>query len=102
MSATLFERSLSVDPMHPSLPGHFPGQPLVPGVLLLEQVALALQAWRAQRLARVLEAKFIAPLLPGQTAMLRLSDVPHAVTRVRFEIHRDGMLLARGQIEGAA
>ena len=27
---------------HPALPGHFPGQPLVPGVLLLEQLALGI------------------------------------------------------------
>jgi 3-hydroxyacyl-[acyl-carrier-protein] dehydratase len=102
MSASFFEWPLSVDAAHPSLPGHFPGQPLVPGVMLLEQVALALQAWRAQRLARVLEAKFVAPLLPGQVATLRLGEVPDAVARARFEIHRDGTLLARGLIEGAA
>lgn len=100
MSTASFEWPVSVDPAHPALPGHFPGQPLVPGVMLLEQVALALQAWRAQRLSRVIEAKFIAPLLPGETATLRLdaSDT----TRLRFEIHRDGHLLARGQVEGTA
>jgi 3-hydroxyacyl-[acyl-carrier-protein] dehydratase len=102
MSAPFFEWSLSVDATHPSLPGHFPGQPLVPGVMLLEQVALALQAWRAQRLARVLEVKFVVPLLPGQIATLRLGEEPNAAARVRFEIHRDGTLLARGLVEGAA
>jgi 3-hydroxymyristoyl/3-hydroxydecanoyl-(acyl carrier protein) dehydratase len=102
MSATAFEWPLSVDPAHPSLPGHFPGQPLVPGVMLLEQVALALHAWRGQRLSRVLEAKFVAPLLPGEMATLCLGEAPNAVTRVRFEIHRDGTLLARGLVEGGA
>jgi 3-hydroxyacyl-[acyl-carrier-protein] dehydratase len=101
MSASFFEWPLSVDAAHPSLPGHFPGQPLVPGVMLLEQVALALQASRRQRLAQVIEAKFVAPLLPGQTATLRLSDASTPM-RVRFEIHRDADLLARGLIEGAA
>jgi 3-hydroxymyristoyl/3-hydroxydecanoyl-(acyl carrier protein) dehydratase len=96
-----YTQACRVDATHPALPGHFPGQPLVPGVMLLEQVALALRAWRRQRLARVLEAKFIAPLLPSQTALVCLTAVVGG-TRVRFEIQRDGMVLARGVVEGAA
>jgi 3-hydroxymyristoyl/3-hydroxydecanoyl-(acyl carrier protein) dehydratase len=95
---TAFEQPLRINATHPALPGHFPGQPLVPGVVLLEQVALALRAWRDQRLARVVEAKFLAPLLPDETAMVRLTS---ADTRVRFEIRRGDSLLARGLVEGA-
>ncbi len=95
---TTFEQSLCIDAAHPALPGHFPGRPLVPGVVMLEQVAQALRAWRGQRLARVAEAKFLAPLLPGETAVVRLSA---ADARVRFEIRRDDSLLARGLVEGA-
>ena len=87
---------------HPALPGHFPGQPLVPGVLLLEQVALALRAWRGQRLSRVIEAKFVAPLRPDESAQLALSDVGADASRIGFRIERDGTLLARGIVEGAA
>jgi len=93
-----FEQTLRIGAGHPALPGHFPGAPLVPGVILLEQVALALRAWRGQRLRRVLEAKFVAPLLPEETAMLRLTAADGA--RSRFEIRRDGILLARGLVEG--
>lgn len=85
---------------HPSLPGHFPGHPLVPGVLLLEQVALALREWRGQRLARVVDAKFVAPLLPAEAAVVRLTQA--AAGRFRFEIFRAETLLARGTIEAAA
>ena len=31
-------RTLCVDDAHPSLPGHFPGAPIVPGVVLLSEV----------------------------------------------------------------
>jgi 3-hydroxyacyl-[acyl-carrier-protein] dehydratase len=98
MSAATFQREFRVAPDHPCLPGHFPGAPLVPGVLLLEQVAQALRAWRGARLARVIDAKFVAPLLPDQHALLELSEVNG---RLRFEIRRDGELLARGTVEEA-
>jgi 3-hydroxyacyl-[acyl-carrier-protein] dehydratase len=90
---------IRIEPVHPSLPGHFPGRPLVAGVILLEQVALALRQWKNMRLARIVEAKFLAPLEPAQDAELVLSDVGG---RTRFEIHRGDTLLARGLIEGAA
>jgi len=97
VSPAAFQRVFRVAVDHPSLPGHFPGSPLVPGVLLLEQVALALRAWRGERLARVLDAKFMAPLLPEQQATVTLTE---ANGRVRFEIRHDDGLLARGSIEG--
>ncbi len=93
-----FEQALRIGAGHPALPGHFPGAPLVPAVVLLEQVALALRAWRGQRLGCVLEAKFVAPLVPEETATLRLTAADGA--RARFEIRRDGILLARGLVEG--
>jgi 3-hydroxyacyl-[acyl-carrier-protein] dehydratase len=95
-----FEHPFRIGADHPSLPGHFPGHPLVPGVILLEQVALALRAWREQRLARVIEAKFVAPLLPAEHARVRLTR--SAAERVRFEIFRGETLLARGTVEAAA
>ncbi len=108
MTAPAFEQALCIAADHPSLAGHFPGQPLVPGVMLLEQVALALRAWRGQPLTRVLEAKFMQPLLPAQRALLRLSSsgpseqLPQSPTRLRFEILHDGSVLARGLVEAAA
>ena len=99
MSTAGYAATVYVAPDHPSLPGHFPGRPLVPGVLLLEQVALGLRAWRGQRLARVVEAKFVAPLRPAEAAELSLHEQGG---RVHFEIRRNGAVLARGVIEGAA
>lgn len=101
MNGAGFEQTLCIGANHPALPGHFPGQPLVPGVVLLEHVALALRAWRGQRLARVLEAKFVAPLRPDETATLRLTGAAAGGPRIRFEIEHDGKLLARGVVEGA-
>jgi 3-hydroxymyristoyl/3-hydroxydecanoyl-(acyl carrier protein) dehydratase len=113
MNGPVFEQMVCIDAAHPALPGHFPGDPLVPGVILLEQVALAIRAWRGQRMARVLEAKFMAPLLPAQTATLRLTEaapngsnpgrtnLDNPDKRIRFEIRHDNSLLARGIVEAA-
>jgi 3-hydroxymyristoyl/3-hydroxydecanoyl-(acyl carrier protein) dehydratase len=98
MSTDSYHITFSFAAGHPSLPGHFPGRPLVAGVLLLEQVAEALRAWRGQRLACVREAKFVAPLQPEEPAELELTP---AGAQVRFEVRRDGTLLARGLVEGA-
>jgi len=101
MNGAGFEQALCIDASHPAVPGHFPSHPLVPGVILLEQVALALRAWRGQRLARVLEAKFVAPLLPDEVATVYLMETDAVHSRFRFEIRRDSSLLARGLVEGA-
>lgn len=97
-AAADYRTTFSVDPAHPALPGHFPGRPLVPGVVMLEQVARALRDWRGERLARIVDAKFVAPLAPGVPAELTLAE---AAGRLRFEIRHDGGLLARGTLEAA-
>ena len=95
-----FAQTCCIDADYPALVGHFPGRPLVPGVTLLEQVSRALRVWRQQRMTRVVEAKFIAPLLPDQQAQLHLTAA-RGSARVQFVIERDGVVLARGVVEGA-
>lgn len=85
---------------HPCLAGHFPGNPVVPAVLLLEFVSIALcQALsRRVRLAAVPGAKFIAPLLPGQRLRVMLSIDP-ASRSTRFSLASGGRELAQGRVE---
>jgi 3-hydroxymyristoyl/3-hydroxydecanoyl-(acyl carrier protein) dehydratase len=93
-----FQAALRVDPSHPALTGHFPGNPIVPGVVLLERVAAALRAWRGERIEK-LDAKFVQPLLPGEDAMIELRA---DAGRIRFAVRRvDGVPLARGTLHAA-
>lgn len=81
---------------HPSLPGHFPGRPLVPGVVVLERVVEAIEAAHGPMSAlRLPQVKFLQPLLPGETARIELDG---ATPRWRFRVLRDATLLASGEI----
>lgn len=69
----IIEETLVVPPDHPSIAGHFPGNPIVPGVVMLDAAA-ALAARRAGRpVTGVRSAKFRAPLRPGTGCLMRLS-----------------------------
>jgi 3-hydroxyacyl-[acyl-carrier-protein] dehydratase len=68
-------RRFSIPGSHPSLAGHFPGQPIVPGVLVLDQaVALVLRDYPSKRLAELTNAKFLAPVLPGDEVTVSCSE----------------------------
>lgn len=97
MSDARFTASLRIGAAHPALPGHFPGNPVVPGVVLLQRVAAALKQWRNQPMARF-EVKFLAPLLSGQDAMIELRE---DAARVRFAIRRGDDVLAKGIVESS-
>jgi 3-hydroxyacyl-[acyl-carrier-protein] dehydratase len=93
--ATITAR-VHVPAQHPSLPGHFPGHPVVPGVVLLDHVAAALERAGVGSLRRILAVKFLTPLLPEQVAYLTaVRDGP----RVRFRIERDGTAILSGDAE---
>lgn len=71
----------TVDPEEPFLRGHFPGHPIVPGVLIIEalaQVGACLAAvdpryaGRIPALARLENARFRRQVKPGDTLELRI------------------------------
>jgi 3-hydroxyacyl-[acyl-carrier-protein] dehydratase len=65
-------RAIAAD--HPSLPGHFPGGPVVPGVVILDEILAALTKWRDDCQLTVIRAvKFLVPLKPEQPFTICLS-----------------------------
>lgn len=95
-----------IAPDHPALPGHFPGHPVVPGVVLLDQAALrigaALGVGGAQpHVGAIASAKFLVPVTPGQPVEVRYARQPDG--SVRFTLEADGRLAASGALTiGAA
>lgn len=90
--------TLVVDPAHPIFAGHFPGEPIVPGVMLLDWVMREAAVTLGLGIAelRVRETKFFEPLLPAQQAELYLQPAP---TRCAFHIRRATRDLASGFLE---
>jgi 3-hydroxyacyl-[acyl-carrier-protein] dehydratase len=90
-----------VPPDHPCLPGHFPGRPLVPGVVILDAVLAAIEAEHGALPAlRLPQVKFLQPLRPGEGADIALERVADAL-RWRFRVQRGETLLASGEIVAA-
>ncbi|AVP99784.1 hydroxymyristoyl-ACP dehydratase [Ahniella affigens] len=83
---------------HPCLPGHFPEQPLVPGVVILEEVQLALLAhWPGAAPTRWPQVKFLTPLLPEQWADIELTT--HDALTFSFKVQRDRDVIASGKVQ---
>jgi len=84
---------------HPALPGHFPGNPLVPGVVLLTKVIDAAERlYEGRRQVRGMPAvKFLAPVRPDRAVMLSLTLV--SADLLKFECRTEETLIATGSIE---
>jgi len=61
-------------PELPLFAGHFPGHPLVPGVMQIETIPVALKriTGHSYRVVRIKKAKFSSPVTPGEQVLLRL------------------------------
>ncbi len=85
---------------HPSLPGHFPDAPLVPGVLILDEVLAALRVWQDDyELTAIRTVKFLHPLKPGQQFTICLSANNNEASEINFSCRIEGRVIVEGQLE---
>lgn len=100
---------------HPCLPGHFPGNAIVPGVVILDQVLAVIEATHGPLGAlRLPQVKFVQPLRPGQAARVELqtprvvdeasaeTSAQPSVAKWRFRVLRGDDLIASGEIATAS
>lgn len=97
--ADVHEEPFHVAASHPALPGHFPGKPVVPGVVVLERVAAAIRGAWALRVTGLPQVKFLRPLQPDRSARLQIARADGTVC---FRVIQDAELIASGVCEVAA
>lgn len=83
---------------HPAFAGHFPGRPIVPGVLLVDRAILIASGFLNRPAARLRlgSAKFLSPVGPGEA--LHFSFRPTASGALEFGIRAAGREVAAGSI----
>ena len=87
---------------HPVFVGHFPGQPLLPGALLVSEVmeAMARVPAMVARLGAhptLAAVKFLSPVRPGATVDISLHPETGASRGVRFEVRCGDVIAASGR-----
>ena len=95
-----FEAIRIIPADHPTLPGHFPDTPLVPGVVILDEVLAALIEWRQNpELTRIRTVKFLAPLQPEQAFTISLSAKDERATEINFCCRAEDRVIVEGRFE---
>lgn len=90
---TLVERVVPAD--HPALAGHFPGRPVVPAALLLDEIVrVAGKLPGAPRTVGMDHVKFLRPLAPGEPFSIELA--PARGNEIRFSCAAGGATVMRG------
>ena len=86
-----------IRPDHPALAGHFPGNPVVPGVVLLTELMQAFERsaeWTSNDF-QINSVKFTAPLRPGEPFTIVLES--SSVRRLSFVVTRGHTRIASGK-----
>lgn len=95
-----FETSSLIPPDHPSLAGHFPGAPIVPGVVILEEIVAGWgQSGKNYQLTGIPSVKFIAPINPGQSFAIAFTSVKSSQDQIDFCCRIEGRVVVEGRLE---
>jgi 3-hydroxyacyl-[acyl-carrier-protein] dehydratase len=85
----------TIHPDHPSLTGHFPGEPVIPGVVLLDHIIAIITAKSPNKtLAGLSQIKFVAKAIIGNS--LKLNWIKKNENCFSFSLHDGDTLCVKG------
>jgi len=91
-----YETAMVISPQHPSLAGHFPDRPVIPAVVILEEIIDVVQQWQNHYWVSGIPAvKFLRPWPPGQSVTLSLTA--KNTQHVKFSCTWQGDNLVQGE-----
>ena len=89
------QAELNLDPMHPVFEGHFPGQPVLPGVVMLQIQRDVIE--KVKKIKLILKSaaniKYLLPIVPAENKILKfkinLKALPENLIGVQSELMQD-------------
>jgi 3-hydroxymyristoyl/3-hydroxydecanoyl-(acyl carrier protein) dehydratase len=92
------QHHLVISTNHPAMADHFPGNPIVPGAVILDRVAQALKSQIGNNIEinKILRAKFLSPLKAGIPAIIEFKIKGNLAG---FVCSTDSSEIAVGQLE---
>jgi 3-hydroxymyristoyl/3-hydroxydecanoyl-(acyl carrier protein) dehydratase len=89
---------LTIAQGHPAFAGHFPGNPIVPGVVLLDEVlhVIEQQLRIALSVCEVGSVKFLSPVRPGEAVQASFEVATNG--SIRFDILCGERKVATGNV----
>ncbi len=94
----MIERVITIPADHPCLPGHFPGRPIVPAVIILDAVrAIMEDRHPTASLVAIDHCKFQDFVLPDQPFKVRLTVSDGSIFDFTCRAADDDRLLAKGR-----
>lgn len=87
---------------HPAAQGHFPGNPIIPGAVVLSETLRLIEASLGVSLSpyRIRRAKFPHPARPGDDLLIEYTD--SAPGSIRFQCAVSGNTVLVGEVECSA
>jgi 3-hydroxyacyl-[acyl-carrier-protein] dehydratase len=97
VEAGLLKTTIKLNPSHDIFKGHFPGQPVVPGVCMMQMVKEVLESYadKKLRLVKADSVKFLSFIDPGQHSEVGLEI---KIIEADGQIKADAQLVNEGTV----
>ncbi|MDH5599846.1 MAG: hypothetical protein OEY78_00950 [Gammaproteobacteria bacterium] len=91
------DKTFTISSAHPSLAGHFPGNPVVPGAVILDEVINIIKSIKpGLTVTAIPSVKFVHPLLSEQTVTVKINEKNE--TTISFICSYRDLKLVTGQL----
>ena len=93
----ILEKEIIIPAEHPALTGHFPGHPIVPGVVIIDEIMTLINEYNESlKLESISYMKFSLPLQSGQVCRMLVNISNY--DSVTIECQVNGRAITKGKL----